>query len=99
MNMSELMETAAAWHGGMNSPLYSLVSTERIHGEEHREQLDAEISECASEEYMHNSIMEDEEQALRKLHQFVMTAPVDTDLSHAVADDHGNYLPEGWSEV
>ena len=41
--MSALMETAASGHGGQTSALYSLVSTEKVHSEDHRENLFDEI--------------------------------------------------------
>lgn len=43
--MSALMETAGAWCGGETSALYSLLFTEKIHSEDHREECENEIGQ------------------------------------------------------
>lgn len=71
--MSTLMETASVWNNGMETGLYSLLSTEMIHSEDHREECENEIGREING--LLNSSQEDfatsEIKSLRELKAFV----------------------------
>lgn len=70
--MSALMETASSWHSGQTSALYSLVSTERVHNEEHRENLIEEIErEIRELSDFQPKFKLEETKSLQELQQFV----------------------------
>lgn len=74
--MSALMETAGCWHSGQASALYSLVSTEKVHTEQHREELlaeiEGEIADLTADNYVKTETFSTEEtESLNKLRLFV----------------------------
>lgn len=74
--MSALMETAAAWHSGQASSLYSLLSTEEVHTEQHREELlaelESEIADLTADNYVETETFSTEEiESLNKLRIFI----------------------------
>ncbi len=95
---SNIHETAAAWHSGQTSALYSFLSTDTIHGREHKISLLAEISSEFIGIGMDEGTMAEEKHELQQLYKFVSSAPLNRELSDCEMVN-GEYRPDGWSSV
>lgn len=99
MRIGTIIETAMAWHGGMWSGLYSFGSTEKIHDDDHKGDMLAEIDECIHGEGMKESTMDEERAELYSLRKFVETAPIGVSLKYARIEDNGAYVDNPRDEV
>lgn len=87
-NMTELMNTAGSWHGGQTSALYSLVSTEKVHSEEHRDDLVHEIEcEICQLDNSQPKFKHAETKSLGELLSFVNSYIVDDEPTQAEIDN------------
>lgn len=90
--INRILDTAVV-HSEMGKPLYDFGKNAVINDEFHKA---ACIQEAWQEaEYSDESEIEE----LNMLEHFLSSAPIGKDLSKAVIDDVGNYVPEGWSYV
>lgn len=76
------METASSWHSGQTSALYSLVSTEKVHTEQHREELlaeiEGEIADLTADNFVKTETFStDEIESLNDLRLFVKAFDID----------------------
>ncbi len=92
MTFSDIHNTASAWYNGMGSSLYSFLSTETIHGEQHRDGLKDEIRGEILDISTTDEILYDERVQLEALLMFVQTAPTDMPLGSAMVGDDGMFI-------
>jgi hypothetical protein len=71
----DTFRTASEWHGGQWSALYSYSSTGAIHGEEHKQDLLAEIESCQTIAETQSDITDLDRDALEHLRYTVECWP------------------------
>ncbi len=81
--MTQLVNTAASWHSGQTSGLYSFCSTERVHSEELREsmlaEIESEIADLTADNFQKTETFSTSEiTALNKLRLYIKKVPIDT---------------------
>ena len=96
ITIGSIIETAAAWYNGMNSALYSFVSTETLHSLELKaeilDSLDCDISDMPDTENGGAYDLEDELKELKLLREFIGTAPIGVSLSTAMVNGAGRFV-------
>jgi hypothetical protein len=96
ITIGDIIHTAAAWYNGMNSALYSFVSTETIHSLELKAEmldtLESEIDDIPDTENGGAYDLEDELKELRYLREFIGTAPIGVSLSTAIVNGAGRFV-------
>lgn len=92
MTIHDILETALV-HSVINEPLYDFGSHGMIDDETHRQYILKEVRE-------YRPFSDDSElDALSKVENFVLSAPVGVDINKATVDEVGNYIPKGWDHV
>lgn len=78
--LSKHIATAAAWHSGQTSGLYSFCSTEKVHSEELRQsmlaEIESEIADLTADNFQKTETFSTEEiEALNKLRLYIKSVP------------------------